>query len=162
MFKSVTKQVDPTHLTGTKLTSITSRPQPDFFYPNPKVYVAQWQQAVSAVKDILQLGTPDGPKLQGPALAGIKPCEWSLDAIFDQGYLEADGRLLKNVSVHHYFVSGDLIETKMDWCQQRLRYLFVTGRSNWKTHFSGKQRRPHEQIDHPALDVALPSRHSAV
>jgi len=105
MCRSATRQVGLIYLAESKLIIPTHRPQPDFFYPNPKVYVAQWQQAVSAVKDVLHLGSADGPKLQGPALAGIKPCEWSLDAIFDQGYLEADGGLMNNVSVHHYFVS---------------------------------------------------------
>jgi len=38
-------------------------------------------------------------------LAGIKPCEWSLDAIFDQGLLEDDGSLISDISVHHYFAS---------------------------------------------------------
>jgi len=103
--KLATRRVYSVRLTELKLTVFVLRPQPDFFYPNPKVYVAQWQQAVTAVKDVLNLGAANGPKLQGPALAGIKPGEWSLDAIFDQGYLEADGGLMNNVSVHHYFVS---------------------------------------------------------
>jgi hypothetical protein len=113
MSKSATRQVGSKHLEGTPLINPQCQcHQPDFFYPNPKVYIAQWQQAVSAVKDVLHLGSAHGPKLQGPALAGIKPGEWSLDAIFDQGYLQADGGLLNNVSVHHYFVGESFVQSK--------------------------------------------------
>ncbi|KAH8077063.1 hypothetical protein HD553DRAFT_366973, partial [Filobasidium floriforme] len=79
--------------------------EPDFFYPNPRAFIEQWHLAATRIKDILRFGQPGAPKLQAPSLAGIKPCEWSLDAIFDQGLLEDDGSLISDISVHHYFAT---------------------------------------------------------